>query len=206
MMKYDYIFLDLDGPLLDGRERHYKCYLDILKKYGGNPISLEQFWDMKRNRVNRQELLGLSCFGGSYDDYMREWFDRIEQKEYLQYDVLWSDAICSIERLKQHTDKIVLITMRRNKNGLKWQLAKFKINDLFDEVICGELDYRKTKYELIKDISFDRALFIGDTEVDIETAKLSGSKFKGVLNGLRNEEVFGDEERYSCIGELSMNL
>lgn len=205
-MKYDYIFLDFDGPVLDGKNRHYRCYRDILQKYGGNPIGLEQYWEMKRNRVNRRKLLKLSNFAGSYEDYMDEWMKRIEEKEYLQFDQLWPDAVTAIEKLRKQAKHLYLVTMRQNQENLIWQLEQLQIAKLFEKVICGTLDSRQTKYELIKDILFQKALFIGDTEVDIETAKLCGSDFKGVLNGIRNEQVFQGKQVYMDLYQLALSL
>lgn len=206
MIKYDYIFLDLDGPVLDGKNRHYHCYKDILLKYGGNPIGLDRYWEMKRNRVNRRELLEISEFAGNYNDYMSEWLMRIEEKEYLKYDLLWPNTITAIKKLREQAKHLYLVTMRKNQENLIWQLDQLQITELFEKVICGGLDQKQTKYELIKDIFFQNALFIGDTEVDLRTAKLCGSEFKGILNGLRNEQVFQGEQVYWDLYHLALNL
>ncbi len=206
MIKYDYIFLDFDGPVLDGKNRHYRCYKDILLKYGGNPVSLEQYWKMKRSRVSRRTLLELSSFAGSYDEYMNEWLTRIEQKEYLQYDKLWPNVITAIEKLKEQTKQLYLVTMRQNEENLNWQLQQLQLVKLFDRVMCCSLNQEQTKYALLKDIFFEKALFIGDTEVDIETAKLCGSEFKGVLNGLRDKQVFPKESAYPDLYQLALSL
>lgn len=206
MMKYDYVFLDLDGPVLDGRKRHYQCYKDIMEKYGGRPIGLEKYWGMKRNRVNRRKLLEFSNFTGTYDEYMCEWLTRIEQKRYLKFDFLQYNTETAVKKLREHTKHLYLVTMRKSKENLIWQLEYLQILELFEQVICGALDERQTKYELIKNIDFENALFIGDTEADLQTAKLCGSEFKAVLNGIRNEQAFQGEQVYSGLYQLVLNL
>ena len=206
MKKYDYIFLDFDGPILDGRNRHYCCYKDILKKYGGNPIELNDYWEMKRNKVDRRTLLKLSNFQGSYDDYMREWLLRIEQTKYLQYDILQPNTFAAIEILNKQAEHLYLVTMRQSRENLDWQLQHLHIENLFEKVLCDMLDQKQTKYDLIKDISFRNALFIGDTEIDVNTAKKCKIEFRGVLNGLRNIQSFQDEKVYPDLYQLTKNL
>lgn len=206
MMKYDYIFVDLDGPILDGRYRHYNCYKDILKKYGGCLVGLEQYWEMKRDRVSRKYLLEISQFGGTYDQYMKEWLKRIELREYLEYDLLQENAVLALQKLRNMTSNLFLVTMRENYDNLIWQLNKLNIYDLFNRVICGGSNEVAAKYELIKEFVFNNAIFIGDTEVDIQAAQLSGCEFIGILNGLRSKETFQNYLTYNDIYSLAQNI
>jgi len=87
--------------------------------------------------------------------------------------------------LKAKTKNLVLVTMRNNKENLLKQLEKIKIKDIFSDIIvCGSM-MQNPKYDALKDIKFNSAIIIGDTEEDTNTAKLLGIKSIGILNGLR---------------------
>ena len=88
MNKLEYIFVDLDGTLLDGKIKHYMCYSDIIKKYGGTPICIDEYWEMKRNKIKRDKLLDITDFKGRYNQFLNCWIDNIEKDEYLKYDKL----------------------------------------------------------------------------------------------------------------------
>ena len=62
--RFDYVFCDLDGTLLEDKQRHYECYKAIVKKYGGNCIPLDEYWNDKRNKVKRTVLLEKTGFQG----------------------------------------------------------------------------------------------------------------------------------------------
>ena len=44
---YDYIFLDLDGTILEGKYKHYKCYTDTVNILEGIPLDINIYWEMK---------------------------------------------------------------------------------------------------------------------------------------------------------------
>jgi phosphoglycolate phosphatase len=54
------LILDLDGPIIDGRLRHYQCYSDILVEHGYKPMPVGMNWEMKRQRKDRHVQLAFS--------------------------------------------------------------------------------------------------------------------------------------------------
>lgn len=204
--KYDYIFLDLDGTILDGKNRHYHCYTDIVNKYGGVLLDINCYWEMSRHRVDKRKLLELSEFRGTYQQYREEWIQRIEQKEYLEYDILLPETITTIKNLRECAQHLYLVTLRNHRENLMWQLQRLHILNLFERVISGIPGEKRTKYDLVKEIPMENALFIGDTEIDLETAKLCGGEFKGVLNGIRSREAFPEAQVYENLSELYLSL
>lgn len=186
MKTLDYIFLDLDGPVLDGRYRHYACYMDILELHGGKPLALDIYWALKRNKVTRDVILEKSDFKGSYDLFFKEWLSNIEKKKYLQLDRLKPNVIETILAWKSIADKISLVTMRQDRSALLSQLGDLGILSLFDEVIDCPPKIRHAKYKALKSKSFNRAIFIGDTEEDTKTAKMLDIFSIGITNGLRS--------------------
>ena len=90
---FDYIFLDLDGPILEGKFRHYACYKDIIKKYGGNALEIDYYWELKRNKITRDIVLEKSNFQESYEIFFKEWMKNIENEKYLNLDSLKPEVV-----------------------------------------------------------------------------------------------------------------
>lgn len=196
MKKYNCLFIDLDGPIIDGKYRHYYCYKDIINYYGGVPIDIELYWNMKRDRVNIKTILKESQFNEPHEKFMEIWLDNIERNDYLKYDYLKPDIVNTINRFKESAESIYLITMRNNHNNLMMQLQHLSINNVFNKVlVCNSDDYQP-KYKLIKTELYGIGVIIGDTEIDMEAANLLNTRFIGIRNGLRNYKVFEGIESY----------
>lgn len=199
MIKYDYIFVDLDGTILDNQYRHYQCYSDIVSLYGGCPIDINTYWFLKRSKKDMDYILNISKFKAEKRIFTKEWLIRIETKDYLIYDKLKPQVIIALNKLKEKTKEICLLTLRTKQENLIWQLKKLKIYDIFDTVISGKYVSDISKYEMIKNYTYNRALVIGDTEIDIKTAKLANCEFIGIRNGIRNKDIFINEVSYNEI-------
>ncbi len=201
----DYIFLDLDCPLLEGKYRHYKCYEDIIKKHGGTALEIDYYWEFKRSKITRDIVLEKSNFQESYDVFFTEWMSNIENEQYLNLDTLKPEVIETLKSWKNITDKIVLVTMRQNREYLLNQLDKLGVLFLFDEVIDCPPQRKNTKYEALKDKIFNNAIFIGDTEEDTNTAKMLGIKSIGITNGLRNKIFLEADYYFEEIKDIDFN-
>lgn len=186
---YDVICADLDGTLLDDKQRHYHCYLAIIEKYGGTPVSCDQYWDKKRHGKNRKELLKESHFGGTYEDYMRCWKDWIEDDAFLLYETIKPGAISALEMLRSKTDQFLLVTMRQKKTQLMKQLRRLELDKYFDQIIAGD-PFAKEKSSLISFSPSTHCLVIGDTETDEALANHLNADFLAVISGLRDPSFF----------------
>ncbi len=200
MSRFDFVFCDLDGTLLDDKLRHYKCYQDIVRHYGGKCISLEEYWEDKRNKVKRTELLEKTNFGGTYDEYVSEWNRLIETDKYISYETLKPDAILVLKWLRENSKHLVLVTMRQDMNILRKQLLDFNLIQYFDEIVKGD-PIKERKEDLLNKQYGENSIVIGDTEADQQLARKIGSKFIAVVSGLRDARYFVDEKY--CIFYLS---
>ncbi|MBE5926100.1 MAG: HAD family hydrolase [Lachnospiraceae bacterium] len=206
MIKYDYIFLDLDGPILDGRLRHYNCYKDIIEEMGGTPIGIEDYWSKKRLGLNKKIVCEESGIDIEYSDFIEKWKNRIEDVKYLKYDVLKPGCVEAIQMMQGISKKVCLVTLRNNKDNLISQLKWLEIDELFAEVIACPNGEINAKYLALCNYSFDRAVLIGDTETDIEAAEMLKTDFIGIINGLRTEEIFKGKICYNEISEIKWNI
>jgi phosphoglycolate phosphatase-like HAD superfamily hydrolase len=204
----DYIFLDLDGPILDGKKRHYECYYDIIKFYGGDPIDIDEYWKLKRSKTKRTELLKLSNFKGEYEDFIQSWLSNIEEKCYLKYDELKPDTHNTLSKLRKLTKNLYLVTMRNNKKNLFEQLKDLNINKYFDNVIVCGTTIEHSKFIALRnlDCNSKHSIFIGDTEEDTETAKKLGIVSIGILNGLRDKNNLHADYYVNELSEIELEI
>jgi len=180
------LFLDLDGPLLDGKLKHYNCYREILSHYGGRQLPIDDYWEMKRTKVTRDIMLERSQFQASYELFLFEWINLIETEAFLQYDVLQDLVLETLALWQEKQYRIILVTMRKNRENLLQQLESFGISKYLDEILNCPFLQKNTKYQALKNHRFKKAVFIGDTEEDTSTAKLLGIPSIGITSGLRN--------------------
>lgn len=202
MKEYQYTFIDLDGPILDGQDRNYVCYKTIVERYGGRLIEQKQYWTMKRNRVSLGEILKVTQFQGTEEEYKKEFGEIIESLSLLRMDKIQYKAEESIIRLREHSDKVVLLTLRKNRKNLYEQLNEFKLLGYFDKVIACKYGDEMAKYREVQRYSFEKAIMIGDTEADMKVAQIEGVRFIGIMNGLRSEEYFKGVEAYQAIDQI----
>lgn len=199
--KAEIIYFDLDGTILDETMRHYRCYCDIVAKYGGKSISLDEYWKDKRNKQKRTILLEKTHFGGTYDDYLGEWLNRIEQMDYLIQETLKPGVIQFLKSQKKKKKKLILVTMRRCKENLMKQLNHLGLIDYFDEIVTG--DPTKTKKEdLIEPSNEKKAIVIGDTEAEMKLAQKVSAKYIAVTTGLREPQYLEADFYVEQISEL----
>lgn len=189
------IILDLDGPVLDGFEKHYHCYRDILADYGLTPLQKAVYIENKRERMPTIDQLKLSNAENCYDFFLSDWQARIEQKKYLELDSIQPGALDIISRWHGAGVNVVLTTMRHNEENLHWQLDHLGLLQFFTRIIVvNGLKYTGINAKsaavssLVSADWLSHALWIGDTEMDIDSAKLLGLPVCAITSGLRSQE------------------
>lgn len=186
------LVLDLDGPLLDVKRRHYQCYSDIMREHEVEPVSMNFYWEMKRNRMDFRQLLALSHAADLCDEFLSAWSQRIEIKEYLAMDMLQNRAKEILGDWKRSGMRLLLATMRTHPDTLHWQLGELGIAHFLDEVIVagGNQDGFGKAAGVKPHIDkkrLDEVVWIGDTEADVHAARLLKVKICALSCGLRNE-------------------
>lgn len=188
-MRFNTFVFDLDGPLLDGKLRHHQCYADILTELNYIPMPCDRYWDLKRNRINRLEQLGISSAQDCYAEFLERWLTRIEEPHYLQLDCLQPGVISLLSDLRKANKQIILATMRKNKTNLFEQLENVQIKAFFTEIVAIDSDDPNVnKGDYVKAILANKPgdfLWIGDTEIDVKAAKSLNIPVAVVSNGLR---------------------
>jgi phosphoglycolate phosphatase-like HAD superfamily hydrolase len=205
------ILLDLDGPLLDGKNRHYQCYYEILKENEMTPMPIEQYWKMKRSCCSIYQQLAITNSESINKQYLDQWPELIESPNMLILDQVQPGAIRKLLEWKGEGIYIALVTMRNHKNALMEQLNYLSLLPYLDDVIVtqyskggkGKSAAVSAKYakEILRD-----AMWIGDTEVDFVASQDIGCKVCLVSNGIRSYEFlsqFNPDYLASSISEVN---
>lgn len=185
------IFLDLDGPILDNREKYYNIYRDLLGSRLSGLLDKQEYWTLKRKKTPERKILEGIVPLAEIDNYEKERLRRIEVFEYLKQDKLQPAIIDTICQWKKH-HHIYLVTIRKNRQTLIQQLEHFGLFGLFDYVFSEDNNIGDwtVKVNLLRNEISDplNCVIIGDTEADIDAGKHLGIKTVGVTCGIRSCE------------------
>jgi len=186
------LIIDLDGTLLDSSARHYAVYELISKYLKISPISFSDYWSYRRNGLSNLEVLLKFGLEKKYHQVAQElWFSKIESAEMLNKDRLFPGVIEWLYKWNAIID-LVLITLRSNTKGLESQIKTFNLENYFFKILSipHQFNGSNAKVKLAKEnIEKNIIAWIGDSEVDIEAAKILGITAIGVSSGIRTGEA-----------------
>lgn len=180
------IFFDLDGTLLDSRQRLYQLFQELVVD---SKFSFDDYWELKRNKISHKQIL-LNQFKYTekkYLEFEEEWMSKIELPEYLDKDIPFEGVTLFLENVKQN-HCLYLVTARQSKILAENQIKKLGWENIFVEILVTL--QKQEKHQLISDnvIVNSEDWLIGDTGKDIQTGKLLGIKTAAVLSGFLNEK------------------
>lgn len=197
------IAFDLDGTLLDSRQRHIKVMEDILKKHKID-LSAENLVIFKSDGFsNRDWLLSHNVLQEEVEDIVQEWIENIEASYYQQFDVLYPRTIPLLKQLSKNND-LYLITARNNRKLVYEKLRELGILTYFNDVcVVDPLDNPALKKSnFIQTYKIDA--MIGDTEVDFNAALVAGIKFYATIDGFRSERFWRKYDVELFSGEVNL--
>jgi phosphoglycolate phosphatase len=187
-VKPSLVVVDLDGTLLDTRERHYAVYSMIIQGHGGRPLPLVRLWRARRSgvawRVILERTLGRAVSDEDSERFLRSFVDAIETPSALSKDRLQPGALKALERIRADNCRVVLVTARRNRAQLTRQLSALGLDKQLDEVVAtggGEKSAAVPRPGV--------AAWIGDTEEDLVAGRAVGARVYLVSNGMRSRHV-----------------
>lgn len=221
------IFCDFDGPLVDVSERYYstyRCALEATESFyqtqsqflGLNPLTKEQFWGMKQERVCDLEIAMRSGLQESQMPYFLEKVREIvNHPELLDQDRIQPGVNWALPLLHARGVRLVLVTLRPEAQ-VQQILRNYGLNRLFTDIYgTQDLDVAyqnnsEVKTQLLKSaIARYRScsqsmLMIGDTEADILAAQATGIPVVAVTCGIRSCDYLQQfEPDYICNDLLS---
>ena len=186
-----FLFLDLDGTLLDVAPRYQRLHGDLVAAAGGQPLPAAEYWDLKRRRTPEREILartGISAETATEVAAHRDLL--IEDEAYLRLDRPWpwtAGVLAELARMAPAAP-LALITLRHHRDRALAQLAALGLDRHFVHVLVGRSDgTAEAKAVLAAEIDPDpRSVLVGDTEVDVASGKALGLLTVAVTCGLRD--------------------
>ena len=190
-MKYSHIIWDFNGTILDDvntgimsvnallRDRGLKTLdsVDEYHKVFGFPI------------IDYYKRLGFDFEKEPYDKIAHEWVALY--LENVKRANLYDGVREVIEEIHSRGIPQIILSATE-KTMLESQLSSLGIRKYFDEVLGLDNIYAHSKIEIGREwmnaVSPQRALFIGDTEHDVETAKCIGAECVLVCGGHQSKE------------------
>lgn len=185
------IAFDLDGTLLDSRNRHQLVMKDVLKNHHLD-LAVSDLVDFKSYGKNNMDwLLSNDVSESDAKEINKEWISLIENENYLKNDVLYPGAMDLLEELSEEND-LFLITARSNKTNAFKQIKNLGIAQYFTDVdvVPSNTETSTLKTERLRERKVN--CFVGDTESDYKAALIAGCEFKAVSYGFRNEKFWNE--------------
>jgi pyrophosphatase PpaX len=179
--KIDAILFDLDGVLINSFESWYQAFTVMLRAYGKEEMSREEFtekcWgpDLKHNldALNLDDEAGKYCIN--------------EQLNLIELIELFPGVREVLHRIKgEYKLKVGLVTNTPKKNVYRI-LEHFHLSNYFDVILTGN-DVRRGKpdAEIVitacerLNVKPEHTILVGDTEIDFQAGKAAGCLVIGV--------------------------
>lgn len=198
-MKYDTIIFDLDGTLLNTLDDLKDSLNFALTKHGYEPRTLEEVRRFVGNGIGKLVERAVPLHTTEEDTEkclatFKEHYNKNMQNKTRPYDGIM-ELLLNLNRFGFNLG----IVSNKFDTAVK-ELAKEYFGDIFN-VAIGESATVKRKpapdsiltaiNELDTDIN--KTVFVGDSEIDVQTAKNAGIRFIGVTWGFRTREVLRNE-------------
>ena len=202
------VIYDCDGVLFDSLEANTKLYNDLCALVGRGPLRQEEMQYVHTHTV----FEALHFIFGKENDFERKALEILKQKQvdlknYVSYLKMEPHLFQTLEKLKE---KGILRAINTNRTtSMKYIIERFNLGPYFEMVVTA-LDVKNPKPhpESIEKIiaafklKKEEAVFIGDSEVDQQTAESSGIKFIAYKNREIKKEAL-IEDHLDLLGLIS---
>lgn len=207
MKKYDTVIFDLDGTLLNTLEDLTDAVNFIMKKNHYPEWTIEEVRHFVGNGIRK--LMERAVPKGISDEKFEEVFEKFREyyTEHCQIKTRAYDGIMPL--LKELYEKNFAMAIVSNKNhGAVLELNDIYFKDYIEVAIGQREGIRKkpapdTVHQALKELGKNEktAVYVGDSEVDFETAKNSGMDCVLVTWGFRTTEELSEFAPKAFIGQ-----
>ena len=190
---------DCDGVLFDSLEANTKLYNDLCARVGRGPLREEELRYVHTHTV----FEALHFIFGQKDEMEKKALEllRLEQidlREYVVYLKMEPHLLQTLEKLKE---KGILRVINTNRTtSMKYIMEKYDLWQYFEMVVTA-LDVKNPKpnpesiEKIIQELNLNKeeAVFVGDSDVDQQTAESSGVRFIAYKNREIANDLFIDD-------------
>ena len=188
------VIYDCDGVLFDSLEANTKLYNDLCAMVGRGPLRENEMQYVHTHTV----FEALHFIFGKENDWEKKALEILKQKQvdlknYVSYLKMEPHLFQALEKLKE---KGILRAINTNRTtSMKYIMERFNLWPYFEMVVTA-LDVKNPKphSESIEKIieafklKKEEAIFVGDSDVDQQTAESSGVRFIAY----KNKEIAND--------------
>jgi HAD superfamily hydrolase (TIGR01509 family) len=188
------VIYDCDGVLFDSFEANTRLYNDLCARVGRRSLREEELRYVHTHTV----FEALHFIFGQKDEMEKKALEllrlkQIDLREYVVYLKMEPHLLQTLEKLKE---KGILRAINTNRTtSMKYIMEKYDLWQYFEMVVTA-LDVKDPKphpesiEKILREFNLNKeeAIFIGDSDVDQQTAKSSGVKFIAY----KNEEIAND--------------
>ena len=182
------VIYDCDGVLFDSLEANTRLYNDLCARVGRGPLREEEMRYVHTHTV----FEAIHFIFGKEDEMEKKALEmlrlkQIDLREYIVYLKMEPHLLQALEKLKE---KGILRAVNTNRTtSMKYIIEKYDLWQYFEMVVTA-LDVKNPKphpesiEKILKEFNLNKeeAVFIGDSDVDQQTAKSSGLKFIAYKN------------------------
>jgi len=201
------LFCDFDGPLVDVSDRYYHTYqlalantFDYYREQGQplqiHPLSKEQFWQMKQERVCDEDIAFRSGLQVEHIPYFLQQVTAIvNDASLLEKDKFHQGVNWALALLHSQGVQLVLVTLRYEPH-VRQILTNYGLLRLFKGIYgtCDETAAYANKMDgktallqqALREQGEGKAVMVGDTEADIIAAKAVGISAIALTCGIRS--------------------
>lgn len=192
MKKYEYIFWDFDGTLVDTRRGTRESALYALKQFNKTVGELESIENIFCGPPLKESFEKFDLNDDEIEDAIR-FYRKYQRENTIELSELFDGIKELLELLKSKDKKLIIVTAKVEPTVIKI-LEYLDIYKYFDLVVGATEDSSRTKKtEIIsyaihhfKDIDISEAIMIGDRASDINAGKSNQMDTIGVLYGMDN--------------------
>jgi HAD superfamily hydrolase (TIGR01509 family) len=188
------VIYDCDGVLFDSFEANTRLYNDLCALVGRGSLRQEEMEYVHTHTV----FEAIRFIFGEENDWEKKALEILKQKQvdlknYVEYLKMEPHLLQVLEELKE---KGILRVINTNRTtSMKYIMERFNLGPYFEMVVTA-LDVKNPKphpesiEKIIEALKLEKAeaVFIGDSDVDQQTAKSSGVKFVAY----KNKEIAND--------------
>ena len=193
------VIYDCDGVLFDSLEANTKLYNDLCSMVGRGPLREEEIQYVHTHTV----FEAIRFIFGKENDLEKKALEILKQKKidlknYVSYLKMEPHLVEVLEKLKE---KGILRVINTNRTtSMKYIMERFNLSPYFEMVVTA-LDVKDPKphpesiEKILREFNLNKeeAVFVGDSDVDQQTAESSGVRFIAYKNREIANDLFIDD-------------